>query len=362
MTNAEDKKKIKEIVSLIVEEALQKEEAPGRLRDIFINPTKDVINTAGYAIERISAAAQKTLKGLMLMIPTLLIPGLEFRYDLFAKDEQERLDAIKKKYGDTLANNWEALKDPDVFGFMFLAYPEAMLGFSALKKSPLALLNVLEVVTGGYEPVRVLRQNLASTSAYTPRKTRHTDPNARNFGQAGDGGTMMGDYYGDYGGTGLAEQGQTQPQTQPQTQAQPQGQPQNPPANNQPNNQVQALLQDPQIKQLVAQSPVIKDMKAQAVAILVGPVANFARTKSVEDVKSFVKPETVEKIKTSMEADAGYKKLSKEEQLAVNQQVFKTIKETYKSEYVKWISNLAKQRPEIAPVVNAAIEKIKTIK
>lgn len=337
--------KLQELISLITESLLG-EENPQRLRDIFINPTKDLINTVGYAAERLSASAQKTIKGLSLIIPTLLIPGIEFRYDLFAKDEQEKLDAIKKKYGETLSRNWEAIKDPDVFGFLFLAYPETMLGFSALKKSPLAFLRVLEVVTGGLEPVRVLRQNLESTSAYTPRQTQYMDPNARSMGAAG-GGNIMGDYYGDYGGTGLSEnQQQVQnAQVDPNIIA-----------------AIQQLMANPQVQQAINKSPILKDMKNQAVALFVDPILIFNQAKSINDLGRFVSSDALLKIKNEVQGNADYKMLSAQEKKLVNQTMFSQIKQVYKNQYIKWLSGLSSQKPEIAPVVSAAIAKIKAIK
>lgn len=338
-------KKLQELISLIAENIIS-EENPQRLRDIFINPTKDLINTVGYAAERISASAQKTIKGLSLIIPTLLIPGIEFRYDLFAKDEQEKLDAIKKKYGETLSRNWEAIKDPDVFGFLFLAYPETMLGFSALKKSPLAFLRILEVVTGGMEPVRVLRQNLESTSAYTPRQTHYTDPNARSMGAAGAGG-VMGDYYGDYGGTGLSEN-QGVPQVQqadPNTIA-----------------AIQQLMANPQVQQAIGKSPIFRDMKNQAIALFVDPILAFNQTKSINDLGKFISADALAKVKNEVQGNADYKALQPQEKTLVNQTMFSQMKEVYKTQYIKWLSGLSQQKPEIAPVVSAAIAKIKAIK
>ncbi len=328
---------ITELVLALTEQVLR-ENNPQRLRDIFIQPTKDLIQTVGYAAETLSASIQKTLKGLSLMIPSLLIPGLEFQYSLFAKDEQVKFDAIKKKYGEALANNWEAIKDPDVFGFLLLAYPESMLGFAALKKSPMAFLRVLEVVTGGFEPVRTMRQNLENTAAYSPRTTSYSDPNARNFGI---GGNQMGDYYGDYGGMGLSE---------------------NVAANPDVITRVQALMQDPGVQQAIANSQLFREMRAQAVEVFTAPVVRFFSARDIEDLKKFIDPQAVEKTKVAISNDPGYKKLAPEEKAKADQALFAQIKQTYKNEYMKWLQNLASQQPQTKEEVAQALAKIKNIR
>lgn len=90
-----DEKDLKEFVDLLVESTLAENQP--RLRDIFIQPAKDVVQTASYAAERLSAASQKLLKGILYSLPTLIIPGLEFNYNSFAKDEQVKLDQIDRK-------------------------------------------------------------------------------------------------------------------------------------------------------------------------------------------------------------------------------------------------------------------------
>lgn len=339
---------LEELISLLAETYLLSEDSPQRLRDIFLQPTKDLIQTAAYSTEKLSASIQKTIKGLSLLIPTLIIPGLEFRYDLFAKDEQEKLDAIKKKYGEALARNWEAIKDPDVFGFLLLAYPESMLGFAALKKSPLAFLRVLEVVTGGLEPVRVMRQNLESTAAYTPRQTHYNDPNARNFGAAG---SYVGDYFGDYGGTGLTEAPSITPNNQTFISSE----------NPELIGQIQVLLQNPLVQQAISNSQLFKDMKAQAVAIFVDPVKNIMAVKNFDDFKNFINPDNVQEVKNSILNSADYQKMSEQDKNKTVEMIIGQVKNTYKKEYIKWLTKLVNQHPETSEEVKVAINSIKNM-
>ena len=275
---------LKEFISLLVESAL--EEQPQRIRDIFLDPARDVLKTEGYAAEKISASVQGFIKGLLFLVPAMLIPGLEFDYELFRKDEQKHLDQLKKKYGDVLDRNWEAIKDPDVFGFLFLAYPQAMLGYAALKKSPLAFLGLLETLTGGMPAVASLRQRLASTAAYSPRKTQHHDPAAGSWGGMGGGGGGAG--YGDYGGIGGYGFGEAseKPGSLLEQPAVSQG--------DQVINQIWALVQNPEVQQKIAQSEMFRDMQRAAIDIMIAPVAKVMKAQSLDQLTGLISKEAIE--------------------------------------------------------------------
>jgi hypothetical protein len=356
------KEKLKEYVNLLVEEALAEDDgggdggsygfdvasyggygtSPGILRAIG-GAIGDTVKTAGYAVSKVSAAAQTLIKGLAYIIPTILIPGLEFNYALFKKDEDVRLAEIKKEYGDVLGRNWEALKDPDVFGFMFLAYPQAMLGFSALKRSPVAFLRVLETVTGGMDAVTSLRTRLGSSAAYTPRTTPP--------GAAPDGGGGMG--YGDYGdsGGGFGESVVRGKITE-----------QNPPAQVDPQTiqQIWALMQTPEVQQAIAQAPMFKQMQAAAVDIMVGPAQRFMQVQNLDQMKGFIDPAAVEKAKAELSKKLQAAKPEESQQIAA--QLLTSAKNAYKEEYIKKLTATAAGSPQAKPEVEAAIARIRGLK
>ncbi len=348
---------IKEFVNVVVEEVLQ--ENPMRLRDIFLNPAKDVAQTFSYGAERISAAAQSTLKGISILLPTLIIPGLEFDYESFAHDEQQKLDQIKKKYGDVLARNWEAIKDPDVFGFLFLAYPQSMLGYALLKKSPIAFLRLLEVMTGGMHSVSSLRQSLEQTSAYSPRQRQNFDPAGGSWGAAGGAyGDYGGSWGGDYGNAGAAFESvlrEAQPQAQNQTTAN---------NSNQSTiiNQIMALMKQPDVQQALQNSPMVADMKRAALDIMVAPVVRVFQIKTLDQMKSVIKPEAIEKAKQAVLTNPEFKQLSPEDKKKAEAQLLQQIKNIYRDETVKFLTNQISKQPNSGPVVQAAIAKIKSIK
>jgi len=332
-----------------------------RLRDIVMKPARELASTIAYGAEALSATFQKTVKGLSFIVPTLIVPGLEFQYDLFAKDEEKRMDAIKKKYGEALDSNWEAIKDPDVFGFLMLAYPQTLLSFAALKKSPVAFLNVLEIATGGMPAVRNLRQNIQNSSAYTPRKRQNFDS---SLGGGGSGGGMGGDSYGDYGG-GLYEEPQLS--AQPVQPGQPVQQPQPAPQQPQPGQQdlirqIQVLIQTPEVQQSLAQSPLFKDMQAQAVELFVDPVRRVFSAKTIEDLKNFIPAENIDKAKAAISGNEDFKKTPPEEQKKVLDSLVGEIKVAYKREYMEWLQRVGQEQPEAKQEIVAATNAINNLK
>lgn len=333
---------LKEMIDLVVEATI--DEQP-RLRDIFLQPAKDIVQTAGYAAERISGAAQKIIKGLAYILPTIIIPGLEFNYSQFAKDEQMKLDQIKKKYGDVLHRNWEAIKDPDVFGFLFLAYPQAMLGFAILKKSPLAFLQILETVTGGMDSVSQLRQSLANSAAYAPRQRQNSDPAGGAWGGGAGMNSMPGGSWGaDYGNAGAAFESVLREAPEGVIQ------------------QIQALMQQPAVKQAIAASPMFKDMQAASVQIMVAPVARFMKLQTLDQMKGIIKPEAIEKAKQTIQANPEYQKADTAGKQAVLDALIPQIKTLYKQETIKWLQGLSSKTPGAAPAITQAISQITALK
>lgn len=339
MTKKDQKKKLIEQLVFEIIDGMTIPES-GRLRDIITKPASELASTFAYGLESISANLQKTVKGLSFIIPTLIIPGLEFQYSLFMKDEQKRIDAIKKKYGEALASNWEAIKDPDVFGFLMLAYPQTLLSFAALKRSPTAFLNVLEIATGGMASVRGLRQKVENSAAYTPRTRQNYDSSLGS----GSGGGMGGDSYGDYGGTGLYEEVQAQ--------------------GNQDEliTQIQLLLQTPEVQQKLAQSPLFKDMQAQAVGLFIDPIREVYAANTIEELKKFIPAANIDKAKAAIEANKDFSKTKPEEQKKILDSLVSEIKTAYKKEYVEWLQRVAQEQPETKQEVDSAISAINNLK
>lgn len=357
------KNDLTDFITLVVEQVIS-ETHPMRVRDIFMQPAKDIVSTAGYAAERISGALQGLVQGLSYIIPTILIPGLEFNYELFKKDEDAKMAEIKKKYGQVLSRNWEAIKDPDVFGFLLLAYPQAMLGYAALKRSPLAFLHLLEIATGGLDSVRNLRTSLEHTSAYTPRQRQNFDPNAGAFG--GGGGGMMGDYYGDYGGMGFGESIKRDLKEAPAPQPVAAGQPPQQQAPQQQVNpqtiqQIWALVKQPDVQQAMAQSPMFREMQNAAVEVMIAPVLRFMKVQNLDQMKGFIAPEAIEKAKAEVAKNPEFQKADEKTKADTNAQLLASLKKAYKEAFIKKLQGTSANNPQTKPEIDAAIARIRQI-
>jgi hypothetical protein len=264
---------------------------------------------------------------------------------------------IKGKYKDVLGRNWEALKDPDVFGFLFLANPQAMLGFSAIKRSPLAVLHLLETITGGMDSITSLRQRLASSAAYTPRTTPPaTPPSGGGGGMGYDDGGMGGFGESRKRGNNLLEQNPVPPQQQQQ---QPPQQPQAAQQAGGVEQEIMALIKQPEVQQAIASSPIFQDMQKASVDIMMAPVLRFLKAQNLEQMKGFIDPAAIEKAKAELNKNPEFQKANPQTKQQVAGEFIKKVKLAYVDQYVKWLSGMTKDNPGAKPEVNAAAAKLK---
>lgn len=328
---------LNELLDLVVESVL--DENQGRLRDIFFEPVKDVVKTISYGAEKLSNATQGLVKGLAYLIPTVIVPGLEFDYNTFRKDENAKMMQIKKKYGDVLERNWEAIKDPDVFGFLFLAYPQSMLGYSLLKKSPMAFLQILETVTGGNPSVRAVKQSLEQSAAYSQRKNQPRDPSGGSF----SAGMGRDDIYGGGGfGESYLKNGTFLNESLTQQQMQ----------------QILNLVRNPEVQNSVQNSTFFRDMIGASISIMTAPVSRVMKMTKLDQLKTVIKPDAIEQAKQEMTS----KVKNKQEISKIETELVDMIKDTYKKEYIKFLKGQIQKKPKAAPAINRAVEIITAMK
>lgn len=363
-----NKEKLKELIDLIVEKNLNEDDGggdyggpgggsgidiasygtytqPGIFRDIGAAIGRR-FSTAAAATSGIIRGAITSIKGLFYIIPTILIPGLEFNYKLFKKDEEQKMKEIKEKYRDVLAANWEALKDPDVFGFLFLAYPQAMLGYSVLKRSPLAVLNLLEMLTGGNKTISSFRARLASSAAYRARTTPPGTPPS---------GGAYGDYYDDNWGVDFAESAFHNGKL---VEAVPQQQQQQQDPNQQIINQIWAYIQTPQVKKNISESPLFKDMQKAAVDIMTAPVKRFMKVENFDQMSEFINQDAIKKAKEELAKNKEYQKADQKTKTAIKSNLLNITKKAYKNAFVSNLEKLAQSYPFAKQAINLAIYQI----
>jgi hypothetical protein len=195
--------------------------------------------------------------------------------------------------------------------------------------------------------VSSMRQRLASTAAYTPRKTQHRDP------AAGMWGGMDG--AGDYGGYGFGESVNklTEQPAQPVQQ---------PTQNEQLINQIWALVQSPEVQKKVAQSPMFRDMQAAAVQIMVSPVAKVMQAQNLDQLVGPISQEAIAKTKAEIAKSPDFQKASDKDKQAIQSQLMQAVKNEYKKAYVKRLQAQVASMPQAKQGVDVAIAKINQLK
>lgn len=351
---------LKEYIDKLTEESLG---------SIFVDPITSIFKTAAFSLENAVAATKGLIKGILYQIPTLLIPGLKFNYDQFKIDQENKMQEIEKKYGDTLKKVFDGLKSRDLWGMSFLLFPEMMLAQKLLFAAPSTALNALEIISGGHPALTSIRQRWSSTVAPLPMPN---DPNGGWSG--GSGGAYGGDYgggnFGDYGGGSFGESKNTKNKTNLfEDQQIPQQVQQNP--NSQLIAELQALLKDPSFQQKLNSSPILRDIKLTGINMWKDRINAISAIKSLDDPKlnsMFGNTGFVNKIKNELNiAIQKDQNLSKDPEkkkqaiVAMQDAALKEIKSKYKEFYYNELQKLAQITPQIQDEVNLIINQTKNV-
>lgn len=305
-------------------------EAEGNdLYNTFIQPFVDVGVTAAYGLEKLSAQVQTIVKGFFLGLPTLFVPFLEYDYETFREEENDKVEAIKKKYEKTLQANLDAITSNDAFGLAFLLAPSTVLAGQLAVKAPAVALKVLDVLTGGAGLLKGLQQALSGA------KVGIHDPGGHDAGAWAGGGA---------GGTDITDSGMYEA------------------ANKNSTKQIQNALKDKKVQTAIQNSPVAKQMRQDGVAILVNHVQNFLALNDYAKMR--------EKAKN----DAGFAQIGqqlsqlnqsgqvpKENNPIVAQAMVPQLKKIYKDFWVQKLQELMKKYPEASLELQNGMKQIQSI-
>lgn len=313
MSNEKNDKALREFI-----EAMIREEAGSNdLYNTFIQPFVDVGQTAAYGIEKLSAQVQTVVKGFIYGLPTLFVPFLEYDYEAFRAEEKEKVEAIKKKYEKTLQANLDAITSNDAFGLAFLLAPSTVLGAQLAVKAPEAALKALDVLTGGSGFLAGIRQALSG-----PASVGFHDPGGHHGGAwAGHGG---GGYFDSYSDLQEAPEGGRNSKAE-----------------------VQKLLKDKRVLAAIQKSPVAKQMKQDAVNILVNHVKRFMASQDYDQMRKLAKGDVgFSQIgqKLAQMNQAG--QIPPQDNPVITQAMVPELKKAYKDFWVKQLQQLTKQYPE----------------
>lgn len=151
---------IVEQVDQVLSEVVLKEEYEDPLAQVFLQPFKDVVDTARHGLEKTTAKVWGNTAKLAKQAATLLIPGIPV--DAFTKDADEkiksRLGEIDSKYKDVIQRNYDMMRSRDLWGVPFLLNPALMTGVEMASHAPVVVLSTLEALTGGNPTITKMRE------------------------------------------------------------------------------------------------------------------------------------------------------------------------------------------------------------
>jgi len=165
------------------------------LAQVFLQPFKDVMDTARHGLEKTTTQVWGNAEKLAKQALTLFLPGVPV--DAFTSEIDERIQShlqnIDGKYKDVLTRNYDMMRSRDLWGVPFLLNPVLMTGVNLATKSPEVALAGLEAIAGGHPTITKMRERLKTIN------TRVLGGGFQGGKGAGDaGGSSDGGDYGFY--------------------------------------------------------------------------------------------------------------------------------------------------------------------
>lgn len=344
------KKLIEEQVDQVVSTMVLKEEYEDPLAQVFLQPFKDVIDTARHGLEKTSSKIWGNAEKLAKQAATLLIPGLPV--DAFTNDIdqkiQKRLGDIDQKYQAVIQRNYNMMRSRDLWGIPFLLNPAAMTGVSLAMKSPEFVLSTLEAITGGNPTITKMRQRAETINQRVKGGGFGAATGAGNVGGDSGGGDMMS-----YESRNLLKPFREQQEQQ--------AAPDINKINQALGKQIANVAQHPTIKNAINNSPITKQLRQIAMESMLSTVQDAVSFNSYDEMKK--KMSSNPKF-ASVEQDL----MSKLPQGSTPEQVKKfqeslvgEVKNLIKQVYIKQLEKLLSQAPELKKELSGLAKQIQAL-
>lgn len=186
------KKLITEQINQVLSDVLLKEDYEDPLAQVFLQPFKDVVDTARHGLEKTSAKVWGNTAKLAKQAATLLIPGIPV--DAFTKDSDEKIKArlgeIDSKYQAVIKRNYDMMRSRDLWGIPFLLNPSLMTGIEMASQAPVVVLSTIEALTGGNPTISKMRER-ANTITQRVKGGGLGIASGAGWVDGGDGGGFM---------------------------------------------------------------------------------------------------------------------------------------------------------------------------
>lgn len=120
-----------------------------KLYSIFVEPFVDVVKTTAGETKQLSTRVQTLVKVVFQALVSTFIPTFGSEFDKIFDEEEERLESIKREYSDVYERTWKAVKDNDILSAAFMYDPAGLITTAVIRKSPVQVMNLLNVLSGG---------------------------------------------------------------------------------------------------------------------------------------------------------------------------------------------------------------------
>jgi len=325
MNNADDKKKLKQLIESIIKESLDENQEVIKedgLVGAFVQPFTDIAKTAQYGMKKLATVAggnifRMTANIIALSIPFIAAKELKKMDQSITQEIQKRVGAVDSQYKDVLERNMAALQAQDLSIAAFLVNPAMFLTVNTGLEGISATLGILDALTLGNSTVASLKGKVDSLT-----KT-NTGWGGSKGGSSGGGGGG-----GDFGGDGMAES--KKPLIKEQVDIEQ--------LRKQVLASVTELMKKPEIRQVIKNNPLVTAIEQGTLDVVLNRVKQLVTINDYDKLKSFMGADFAEFEKTSL---SSLPKGTKPEDIAkFKQSSVPEIKKAYKQIYLKYLNGI----------------------
>lgn len=341
-----DKEKLKLLIERIVEEEiidLTESYKDDVVYKAFVQPFKDVIDTAAYGLKKIGTTTIRGGIKLAKQTTAAFLPFMTRTITQIGKDEerkiQNKLAQIDKQYADVLKRNWDTLRTTDVSFLMFLMDPKVYLGSTVALKAPEIAFNVLDSMIDN--PTVSKWHN-----TFKELNKRVLPPTSGGSGPGGGIGSG-GMSYLDDGPTGWEAVGKKGYLIKEQfTKDQ---------LNKKAFITLKRFLSNNKIKKQIDDSPKVKEIRKDALLIFVDKINQVKSFDKIEDFKNYFGPEFQSTYEKTIQ------NIPPEELQNYNLQLIEELKIKAVEMVVNFLNNLRNDIPSADAEISDTLTKIKSL-
>jgi hypothetical protein len=361
MSKKDNKKKLqnliedlaREEVEIIYEQAI----TSNVLYQAFIQPFMDVINTAKAEATKLIAITKENVKktakqALYLVLPTVAASAIKEAQQEADRAISEKIKAVNDEYKEVYQRTWDTLRSSDAFGLLFLLGPALPFGanftlaYRMMRQSPLAVLSMFEMLSGGDPRIANLRQRYTST---------FRAPVAYGGGMKGAGpGYAASVGWGDIGPGSDIGESYNPIREQEQQQKRP---PSKDEILKKMTQELQQILKSPDVKAKIANNAITKDFQQAGIKAITATLEPVLKANDYDTLKNIVGPQQFAKMEAEIKKSMPQsEKMTPELEQQFEQQFVDEFKNVYKTMIVNQLKQAAE--PGTEKIIDNIIQQI----